>query len=109
MTDADYTNDLALLVNTHAQAESLLLSQMQASGDIGLYAQVFKEAISALSGGPLKSIYKFTYLDCNISSTESHVNVRLAQAWTAFDRLSIVRKYDLCDKIQQDFFQAVLV
>ena len=35
MTDAHYTDNLALLVNTAAQAESLLHSQEQP--DIGLY------------------------------------------------------------------------
>ena len=36
MTDADYTDDLALLTNTPAQEESRLLSQEQAAVDIGL-------------------------------------------------------------------------
>ena len=36
MTDTDFGDDLALLVNTPAQAESLLLSLEQTAGDIGL-------------------------------------------------------------------------
>ena len=35
--------------------------------------------------------------------------MHLAKAWTAIDRLSIVWKSDLSDKIKQDFFQAVAV
>ena len=36
MTDADYADDLALLTNTPAQAESLLHNLKQAAGGIGL-------------------------------------------------------------------------
>ena len=35
MTDADYADDLVLLANTPAQAESLLNSQEQTAGGIG--------------------------------------------------------------------------
>ena len=34
----------------------------------------------------------FTYLSNNISSTESDVNIRIAKAWTAIDRLFTVYK-----------------
>ena len=37
MTDEDYSDDLALLVNTPAQAASLMYSLEQALGGIGLY------------------------------------------------------------------------
>ena len=37
MTDADYTDDLALLVNSLAQAESLLHNLDQAARDISVY------------------------------------------------------------------------
>ena len=36
MTDADYEDDLALLANITAQADSLLYSQEQVAGGIGL-------------------------------------------------------------------------
>ena len=38
VNDADYTDDLTLLVNTPAQAESQLNSPRQASSGIGLYS-----------------------------------------------------------------------
>ena len=53
--------------------------------------------ITTLNGGPLKLVHKFTYLSSNISSTEIDVNMRLAKAWTAIDRLSILWKWDLFD------------
>ena len=72
-----------------------------------LYMSFNREgAISTLNGGSLKLVDNFSYLDSNVSSTESDVNIRLAKAWTAIDRLSIISKSDLSDEIKQDFFQA---
>ena len=42
MTDADYTDDLALLANTLAQAESLLNSWEQAAAVISFYVNANK-------------------------------------------------------------------
>ena len=42
-----------------------------------------------------------TYIGSNISSTEDDVNTRTGEAWTGVDRLSIIRKSDRFDKIQQ--------
>ena len=55
--------------------------------------------ISTLSGTPLKLVDKFTYLGCNISSTESNVNIGIRKAWITIDKLSIIRKSDLSNKI----------
>ena len=43
MTDADYADDLALLANTPAQAESLLHSQVQVDGRSNLYMNADKK------------------------------------------------------------------
>ena len=40
------------------------------------------------------------YLGSNISSSESDVNIHIANAWTDIDRLSIIKKSDLSDKIK---------
>ena len=45
------------------------------------------------------------YFGSSISSTESDINIRLAKAWTASNRLSIIWKSDLSDKIKRNFFQ----
>ena len=65
--------------------------------------------ISSLSGKPLKLVHHFTYLGNNISSIESDVNIRLEKARNAINRLPIILKFDLSDKIKRDFFQAVAV
>ena len=87
-TDTDYADDLALLANTSAQAESLLHSLDQTAGIISLHVNANKTeymcfkwegAISILNGWPLKSVDKFTYLGSNISSIENDVNIHLTK------------------------------
>ena len=67
--DADYTNDIALLANTPAQAESLRHSLEWAASGIGLHVNTHKTEymcfnqrgnISTLKGGHLKLVDKFT-------------------------------------------------
>ena len=71
ITDADYTNNRALLPNTPAQAETLLHSLEQAAVGIGLHVNAHKTEymcfnqrgdISTLNGSSLKLVGKFTYL-----------------------------------------------
>ena len=50
-----------------------------------------------------------TYLGSSVSSTENDINTRLTKAWTAIDRLSIIWKLDLTDKMKRSFFQAAVV
>ena len=68
--------------------------------------RVFNEKgdISTLKCGSLKLEDKFTYLGSCVSSTESDINIPLAKARNAIDRLSIMWKSDLSDKIKRDFF-----
>ena len=61
--------------------------------------------ISTLNGGSLTLVDKFTYLKSSVSSTQNDINMHLAKAWTAIDRLSIIRKSDLSNKIKSKFFQ----
>ena len=65
--------------------------------------------ISTLNGSSLKLVDKFTYLGSSVSSTETDINMPLAKAWTASDRLSVIWKSDLTDKIKSIFFQAAVV
>ena len=65
--------------------------------------------ISTLGGSSLKLVDRFTYLGWNVSSTEADIDTRLTKAWTAIDRLSIIWKSDLTDKMKRSFFQAAVV
>ena len=114
ITDADYT---AILANTPNQAETLLHSLERAAAGIGLYVNAHKTEymcynqtgdISTLDGTPLKLVDKFTYLGSSISSTEKDIDTRLTKAWTAINRLSIIWKSDLTDKMKRSFFQAAV-
>ena len=65
--------------------------------------------ISTLNGNSLKLVDKFTYLGNSISSTKTDTNMWLAKVWTAINRLLVIWKSDLTDKIKRSFFQAVVI
>ena len=118
ITDADYAHDIAILANTPNQAETLLRSLEWAAAGIGLHVNAHKTEymcynqtgdISTLDGTPLKLVDKFTYLGSSVSSTKKDIDTRLTKALTAIDRLSIIWKSDLADKMKYSFFQAAVV
>ena len=109
---------IALLANTPAEAESLLHSREREAGGIGLHVNSDQTEymcfyqrgdISSLNDGSLKLLDKFTYLGSSVSSTEHDINTRPAKAWTTIDRLSVIWKSNLSDKIQCNFFQSAIV
>ena len=65
--------------------------------------------ISTLNSSSLKLVDKFIYLGSSVSSTETDINIRLAKAWTAINRLFVIWDSDLTDKMQHNFFQAAVV
>ena len=118
ITDADNAYDIAILANTPNQAETLLHSLEWAATGIGLHVNAHKTEymcynqtgdITTLDRTPLKLVDKFTYLGSSFSSTEKDIDTRLTKAWTAIDRLSIIWKSDMTDKMKRSFFQAVVV
>ena len=118
ITDADYADDIVILANTPNQAEILLYSLEQAATGIGLHVNAHKTEymcynqtgnIFTLDGTSLKLVDKFAYLGSSVSSTEKDIDARLTKAWTAIDRLSIIWKSDLTDKMKRSFFQAAVV
>ena len=83
ITDADYANDIVLLANTHAQAETLLHSLEQATAGISLHVNAHKMEymcfnqtgdISTLNSSSLKLVDKFTHLRSSVLSTETDIN-----------------------------------
>ena len=65
--------------------------------------------ISTQNGCALELVDKFTYLGSSVAPTETYIDTRLAKAWTAIDRLSVVWKSDLTDKMKRSFFQTAVV
>ena len=68
-----------------------------------------KGGISTLEGTVLNLVDWFTDLGSSVSSTEKDIDTRLMTAWTAIDKLSIIWKSDLNDKMKRSFFQAAVV
>ena len=120
ITYEDNTDDTMLLANTPTQAEILLLSLEKAAGSIGLHVNADKTEymcfnqnqtrdIFTLTGSSLKLVDKFSYLWSSVSSIENDINMWLAKAWSAINRLLFIWKSDLSDKLKCNFFQRVVV
>ena len=116
--DADYADDIALLANATVQTEALLHSLERTAVGIGLHVNAHKTEymcfnqtgdISTLNGSSVKLVDKFTYLGSSVSSTETDIDTRLAKAWTTIDRVSVIWKSDLTEKMKSSFFQATVV
>ena len=112
ITDTNNADDIAILANAPGQAETLLHIRERAAAGIGLHVNAHKTEymcfnqtgdLSTLSGSSLKLVDKSTYLGSSVSST------RLTKAWTAINRLLVIWKSDLTDKIKRSFFQAAIV
>ena len=113
ITDVNYADDIALVANTLGQTQSLLHSQVQAAGGIGLHVNADKTefmyfnqrgGISTLNDRSLKLVDKFTDLERSVSSTENDIKTWLAKPWTAINRLLVIWKSDLSDEIKHSFF-----
>ena len=96
ITDTDCADDIALLANAPALAETLLHSLERAAASIGCHVNVHKTEymcfnqtgdISTINGSSLKLVDKFLYRGSSVSSTETDINTRLTKAWTAIDKL----------------------
>ena len=84
----------------------------RAAAGIGLHVNAHKTEfmcfnqkgdISTRDGTSLRLVDKFTYLGSSVSSTEKDIDTRLTKAWTAIDRLSIIWKSNLTDKMKRSF------
>ena len=113
ITDADYADDIAIPANTPNQAKTLLHSLERAAAGIGLHVNAHKMEYMCYNQtdniSTLKLVDKFTYLGSSISSTEKDIDTQLTKAWTAINRLSIIWKSDLTNKMKRSFFQAEVV
>ena len=116
--DTDNGDDIALLANVPALAESLLHGLERPAAGIAVHFNAHKTEymsfnqrgdISTLNSNSLKLIDKFIYLGSSVSSTETGMNTWLSNAWTAIDRLSVIWKSDPTDKMKRSFFQAAVV
>ena len=85
ITDADYTDDIAILANTPHRTETRLHGLERTAAGIGLHVNAHKTEymcfnltydLSTLDGTSLKLVDKFTYLGSSVSSTEKDIDTR---------------------------------
>ena len=100
--DANYADDIALLANTPAQAAAGI--GLHVNADKTEYMCFNPHYISTLNGSSLQLVDKFIYLGSSVSSTKKDINMWPAKAWKAIDRLLVISKSDLTDKIKRSFF-----
>ena len=88
ITDADYTDDIAILANTPDQAETLLQSLERTAAGIGLYVNAHRTEymcynqtgdISTLDGTPLKLVDTFIYQGSSVLLTEKDIDTKLTK------------------------------
>ena len=93
ITDANYTDDIAILANTPHQAETLLHSLKRAAAGIGHHVNAHKTEymcynqtgdISTLDGTSLKLVDKFTYLGSSVSSTEKDIDTEANEGMDSY-------------------------
>ena len=89
ITDVDYANDISLLANAPAQAETQLHSLKRVATDIGLHVNAHKTEymcfnhrgdISTVNDSSLNLVDTFTYIGSSVTSTETDINTQLAKA-----------------------------
>ena len=111
-TDTDNADDIAILVNTPTQAETLLHSLEQAAAGIGPNVNRYKTEymslnergdISTLNVSSLKVVDRSTYQESRVLSVETDIKSPLEKAWATIDRLSAIWKSHLTDKIKRSF------
>ena len=104
--------------NKYFNTETLLHSLERAAADIGLYVNAHKTEymcynqtgdISTQDGTPLKLVDRFTYQGSSVASTEKDIDTRLTKAWTAINRLSIIWRSDLTDKMKRSSFRVGVI
>ena len=90
------------LVNTHTHTHTHIY--------IYIYACVYEYVWAYCLNGH-EIVLEFSPIPSetgSVSSTENDINMRLATAWTAIDRLLIRRKSNLSDEIKRNFFQVAV-
>ena len=60
-----------------------------------------------LTDNPLKFVAQFIYIDSNILSTESDINIRIGKACVDIDWLIIICIIYFSDKIKPIYFEAL--
>ena len=104
LTDGDFANDLALLLDKIGKAEKLLKILEIAAASAGLYMNTTKikliavnteGTITAQNGYDLEQVKDFNYLGSKIISSENDIQVGIGSAWSALNKLTPIWKSTL--------------
>ena len=119
ITDVDYADDLALVVDKTNEAIILLDKIEKAAKEIGLSINTGKtkfisinqginEVIKSLNGKNIKEVSYFKYIGSYIQSPEKYINIRLAKSWSALNEMNSIWKSRLPDNMKINFFRATV-
>ena len=119
ITDADYTDDLAVLADILKDATTLLHNIEKTAKETGLYLNADKteficlnqeasEGMKSLRGEKIKQVADFKYLGSYVASTERDVGIRIGKAWGALNQLDKIWKSNLPDNLKRNFFRAAV-
>ena len=119
ITDLDFADDIALLSDTIAQSQEMLVAVEQDCKKVGLMLNSKKTKVMALNTDSLPSIKTidgsvlevtddFQYLGGWMESSEKDISVRRALAWKALHGMKRVWKANLSDNIKRRLFVATV-
>ena len=90
ITNANYAGNIALLVNSPAQAETLVHSLEWEPAGIGVHVNAYKmKYMCCNQSSSLKLVDKFTYHRSSVSSNETDINTRLEKTWTTIGHMEV--------------------
>ena len=120
LTDTDFADDIALISQSLADAESLLCSLEQASNCVGLYLNETKteyinrctidtdHGVKSLNGTSLKQVEDYVYLGSRIMTSLKDFNTRKGMAWSACNDLHHIWTSNLSKSYKLGIFRATV-
>ena len=119
IVDTDFADDIALLSDTMDSASQLLHVVEGAAIQIGLHINESKTEymsyngngdgrILSSNGHKIKLVTDFQYLGSWLNTTKRDIDVRIAKAWSAHDKLKIIWKSDLDRVYKVELFRATV-
>ena len=119
LTDADFADDLALLADNSKDAEALLVLLEVAAEAVGLQVNysktnymVFQEVnprIKGKNGEELEAVNDFKYLGSWLASSSNDMGIRIAQAWSAHNKLDKIWRSTLTRGMKIRLFQSLVL
>ena len=119
VTDLDFADDLAVLVEEMSQAQEALSALEREASRVGLVCnakktelQAFNQSgplnVTSISGETIKEVDNFKYLGAWTASSEADIKVRKAMAWSACNKLDKIWSSKLPRRIKTRLFMATV-